>query len=50
MKQLKINKNFKPCSVEADDELYPNGIFVLERQAAGHEKLMNHPKVKTSRK
>jgi hypothetical protein len=27
MKQLKINKNFKPCSVETDDELYPNGIF-----------------------
>lgn len=27
MKKLKINKNFKPCSVEADDELYPNGIF-----------------------
>ena len=27
MKQLKINKNFKPCSVEAGDELYPNGIF-----------------------
>ncbi len=26
-KKLKINKNFKPCSVEADDELYPNGIF-----------------------
>jgi hypothetical protein len=27
MKKLKINKNFKPCSVEEDDELYPNGIF-----------------------
>lgn len=27
MKKLKINKNFKPCSVEVDDELYPNGIF-----------------------
>ena len=26
-KKLKINKNFNPCSVEADDELYPNGIF-----------------------
>lgn len=27
MKKLKINKNFKPCSVETGDELFPNGIF-----------------------
>lgn len=26
-KVFKINKRFKPCPVEDDDELFPNGIF-----------------------
>lgn len=26
-KTFKINKSFKPCPVEDDDELFPNGIF-----------------------
>lgn len=27
-RKLKINKNFKPCTIDDGDELYPNGIFV----------------------
>ncbi len=26
-KKLKINKSFKPCITENDDEIYQNGIF-----------------------
>lgn len=26
-KVFKINKRFKPCPVEDEDELFPNGIF-----------------------
>jgi hypothetical protein len=29
MRKLKLNKLFRPCIVEVDDELYPNGIFVF---------------------
>ena len=28
-RKLKISKNFKPCSIDDGDELYPNGIFVF---------------------
>lgn len=28
-KKLKVNKNFVPCPVETEDELFPNGIFVF---------------------
>jgi hypothetical protein len=28
-KKLKVDKNFIPCPVEADDELYQNGYFVF---------------------
>ena len=27
--KLKLNKKFQPCAAEPDDELYPNGIFLL---------------------
>jgi len=29
MKKLKLDKNFTPCPVADDDELFPNGIFVF---------------------
>ena len=29
MKKLKLNKLFRPCIMEVDDELYPNGIFIF---------------------
>ncbi len=29
MEKLKLDKNFTPCPVADDDELYPNGIFVF---------------------
>jgi hypothetical protein len=28
-KKLEINKSFMPCSVDDDEELFPNGIFVF---------------------
>ena len=28
-RKLKINKNFKPCAIDDEDEMYPNGIFVF---------------------
>jgi len=28
-KKLKVDRNFIPCVVSGDDELYPNGIFVF---------------------
>lgn len=28
-RKLKISKNFKPCTIDDGDELYPNGIFVF---------------------
>lgn len=28
-RKLKINKNFEPCPVDDEDEMYPNGIFVF---------------------
>jgi hypothetical protein len=28
-KKLKVDRNFIPCAVSGDDELYPNGIFVF---------------------
>lgn len=27
-RKLKISNNFKPCTIDDGDELYPNGIFV----------------------
>lgn len=27
--KLKVDKNFQPCLAEAEDELYPNGIFTF---------------------
>jgi len=28
-RKLKINKNFTPCPIDDEDEMYPNGIFVF---------------------
>jgi hypothetical protein len=28
-RKLKTNKKFMPCTIEDEDELYPNGIFVF---------------------
>ena len=29
MRKFKISKLFQPCTVEVNDELYPNGIFIF---------------------
>jgi len=29
VRRVKYNKKFKPATVDAGDELYPNGIFVF---------------------
>jgi hypothetical protein len=28
-RKLKINKRFTPCTIDDEDEMYPNGIFVF---------------------